>query len=147
MWPCGNARMGSRFLQPCGPLRKPESKWKRWLLPVWLRLRFMTCVRLWTRVLRSARSFCSGNRAAKAATQRIKRLIDKIALEKLAKASSSDGIVRGSLAQMNVIDLVQSLEMGRKSCLLTLSKDNDKCEMYFTDGQVPHAVYGSLNGD
>src|SRR5713226_6636579 len=83
----------------------------------------------------------------KEATQRIKRLIDKIALEKLAKASSSDGIVRGSLAQMNVIDLVQSLEMGRKSCLLTLSKDDDKCEMYFTDGQVPHAVYGSLNGD
>lgn len=81
------------------------------------------------------------------ATQRIKRLIDKIALEKMSKSSSSDGIVRGSLAQMNVIDLVQSLEMGRKSCLLTLTNDGDKCEMYFKDGQVPHAVYGSLKGD
>jgi CheY-like chemotaxis protein len=81
------------------------------------------------------------------ATQRIKRLIDKIALEKLSKSSSSDGIVRGSLAQMNVIDLVQSLEMGRKSCLLTLTKDGDKCEMYFREGQVPHAAYGSLSGD
>ena len=81
------------------------------------------------------------------ATQRIKRVIDKIALEKLSKSSSSDGIVRGSLAQMNVIDLVQSLEMGRKSCLLTLTKDKDKCEMYFTDGQVKHATYGSLTGD
>jgi len=81
------------------------------------------------------------------ATQRIKRLIDKIALEKLSKSSSSDGIVRGSLAQMNVIDLVQSLEMGRKSCLLTLTKDRDKCEMYFSEGQVPHAAYGSLSGD
>ena len=56
------------------------------------------------------------------ATQRIKRLIDKIALEKMSKSSSSDGIVRGSLVQMNVIDLVQSLEMGRKSCSLTLTK-------------------------
>jgi CheY-like chemotaxis protein len=83
----------------------------------------------------------------KDATQRIKRLIDKIALEKMSKSSSSDGIVRGSLAQMNVIDLVQSLEMGRKSCLLTLTKDDDKCEMYFKDGQVPHAAYGSLKGD
>jgi DNA-binding response OmpR family regulator len=81
------------------------------------------------------------------ATQRIKRVIDKIALEKMAKSSSSDGVVRGSLAQMNVIDLVQSLEMGRKSCLLTLTKDSDKCEMYFSEGQVPHATYGSLTGD
>jgi CheY-like chemotaxis protein len=81
------------------------------------------------------------------ATQRIKRIIDRIALEKLSKSSSGDGIVRGSLAQMNVIDLVQSLEMGRKSCLLTLTNDGDKCEMYFSEGQVPHANYGSLSGD
>src|SRR5215472_1303352 len=81
------------------------------------------------------------------ATQRIKRVIDKIALEKMAKSSSSDGIVRGNLAQMNVIDLVQSLEMGRKSCLLTLTKEGEKCEMYFREGQVPHASYGSLTGD
>ena len=81
------------------------------------------------------------------ATQRIKRIIDRIALEKMSKSSSSDGIVRGSLAQMNVIDLVQSLEMGRKSCLLTLTRDRDKCEMYFREGQVPHAMYGSLKGD
>lgn len=81
------------------------------------------------------------------ATQRIKRMIDRIALEKLSKSSSSDGVVRGSLAQMNVIDLVQSLEMGRKSCLLTLTKDADKCEMYFSEGQVPHAKYGTLTGD
>jgi len=37
--------------------------------------------------------------------------------------------------------------MGRKSCLLTLTKDGDKCEMYFHEGQVPHATYGSLTGD
>jgi CheY-like chemotaxis protein len=83
----------------------------------------------------------------KEATQRIKRLIDKIALEKMAKTAPSDGVVRGSLAQMNVIDLVQSLEMGRKSCALTLTLDRDKCEMYFNEGQVTHAVYGVLTGD
>ena len=81
------------------------------------------------------------------ATQRIKRIIDKIALEKMAKSASSDGVLRGSLAQMNVIDLVQSLEMGRKSCLLTLTHQDDQCEMYFSEGQVTHAVYGTLSGD
>jgi len=81
------------------------------------------------------------------ATQRIKRVIDKIALEKMAKSGTADGMVRGNLSQMNVIDLVQSLEMGRKSCSLTLTNENDRCEMYFAQGQVTHAVYGSLTGD
>ncbi len=49
----------------------------------------------------------------KDAVQKIKRVIDRMALEKLAKSASSDGVLRGSLSQMNVIDLVQSLEMGR----------------------------------
>jgi len=81
------------------------------------------------------------------ATQRIKRVIDKIALEKLAKSAPSDGVLRGSLLQMNVIDLVQSLEMGRKSCALTLTNVEEKCDLYFTDGQVTHAEYGSWTGD
>jgi CheY-like chemotaxis protein len=83
----------------------------------------------------------------KEATQRIKRVIDKIALEKMARTAPSDGVLRGSLSQMNVIDLVQSLEMGRKSCALTLTNKDDKCEMYFSEGQVTHAKYGSLVGD
>lgn len=81
------------------------------------------------------------------ATQRIKRLIDKIALEKMAKSVPSDGVLRGSLLQMNAIDLVQSLEMGRKSCALTLTNVEEKCELYFTEGQVIHAEYGSWTGD
>jgi len=56
-------------------------------------------------------------------------------------------VLRGSLSQMNVIDLMQSLEMGRKSCLLTLTKDDEKCDVYFSEGQVVHAVYGTLKGD
>jgi len=83
----------------------------------------------------------------KDATQRIKRVIDRIALEKMAKAAPSDGILRGSLAQMNVVDLVQSLEMGRKSCSLTMTNSDEKCEMFFSNGQVKHAAYGSISGD
>ncbi len=85
----------------------------------------------------------------KDATHKIKRVVDRIALEKLSKAASTDGILRGSLSQMNVIDLVQSLEMGRKSCLLTMTKGNndEKCEIYFSQGQVKHAAYGSITGD
>jgi CheY-like chemotaxis protein len=83
----------------------------------------------------------------KEATRRIKRMIDRIALEKMSKTAPSDGVVRGSLAQMNVIDLMQSLEMGRKSCQLTLTNEGDRCEVFFAEGQVKHATYGSLVGD
>src|SRR5579863_5659585 len=83
----------------------------------------------------------------KEATRRVKRMLDRIALEKMAKTAPSDGVVRGSLSQMNVIDLMQSLEMGRKSCQLSLSNEGDKCEVFFVEGQVKHATYGALVGD
>src|ERR1700692_3842710 len=83
----------------------------------------------------------------KDATRRIKRTIDRIALAKMAKTAPSDGVVRGNLSQMNVIDLMQSLEMGRKSCQLKLNYEGDKCEVFFAEGQVKHATYGSLVGD
>jgi len=83
----------------------------------------------------------------KDATRRVKRMIDRIALEKMAKTAPSDGVVRGNLSQMNVIDLMQSLEMGRKSCKISLSNEGDKCEVFFVEGQVKHATYGSLVGD
>jgi hypothetical protein len=42
---------------------------------------------------------------------------------------------------------MQSLEMGRKSCQLKLNNEGEKCEVFFVEGQVKHATYGSLVGD
>jgi CheY-like chemotaxis protein len=75
---------------------------------------------------------------------RIKRVVDKISLEKMAKEAPSGGGVRGSLAQMSTLDLLQSLELGRKSCKLIIGNGKDTCDMYFTDGNVTHAVYPNL---
>ncbi len=81
------------------------------------------------------------------ATARIKRVLDKISLEKMAREAPGESTVRGNLAQMNVMDLLQSLELGHKTCELVLSHDSERCEMYFNDGQINHAVYGPLKGD
>src|SRR5579864_4988209 len=81
------------------------------------------------------------------ASARIKKLVDKIALEKMAHEAAGDSVLRGSLAQMNVLDLLQSLDMGRKTCALTLTNNGDNCQMFFTDGQINHALYGDLKGD
>jgi CheY-like chemotaxis protein len=82
------------------------------------------------------------------AVRRIKRIVDKIALERMAReAPAADGVLRGTLAQMNVIDLLQSLELGRKTCRLTLTRGGERCDLYFSEGQIGHAVYGALKGN
>jgi CheY-like chemotaxis protein len=83
----------------------------------------------------------------KEAVARVKRVLDKIALEKMAREAPGETVLRGSLAQMNVIDLLQSLEMGRKTCSLSLTNNGDKCELFFSEGQINHAVYDGLRGD
>jgi DNA-binding response OmpR family regulator len=83
----------------------------------------------------------------KEAAAKIKKVVDKISLEKMAREAPGESVLRGSLAQMNVLDLLQSLDMGRKTCSLSLTNGNDKCKMFFTDGQINHAVYDDLKGD
>ena len=76
----------------------------------------------------------------KEAAARIKKVVDKIALEKMAREAPGESTLRGSLAQMNIMDLFQSLEMGHKSCSLTLSNKGEKCQMFFSEGQVNTGV-------
>ncbi len=83
----------------------------------------------------------------KEAAARIKKVVDKISLEKMAREAPGESTLRGSLAQMNVMDLLQSLDMGHKTCALTLSNNGDRCQMFFSDGQINHATYGDLKGD
>jgi CheY-like chemotaxis protein len=83
----------------------------------------------------------------KEAAAKIKKVVDKIALEKMAREAPGDSVLRGSLAQMGVLDLLQSLDMGRKTCSLTLANNGDSCKMFFTEGQINHAQYGKLKGD
>lgn len=83
----------------------------------------------------------------KEAAARIKKVVDKILLEKMAREAPGESVLRGNLAQMTVMDLLQSLDMGRKTCSLILSNNGDKCQMFFTDGQINHATYGNLKGE
>lgn len=83
----------------------------------------------------------------KEATSRIKKVADKIALEKMAREAPGESTLRGSLANMNIMDLFQSLEMGHKTCSLTLTYNGEKCQMFFSDGQINHALFGAVKGD
>jgi CheY-like chemotaxis protein len=78
---------------------------------------------------------------------RAKKVLDRIQLEKMQKQAAQEGVMRGRLSEMNLIDLFQSLELGQKTCSLTVAQNGESCKMYFTDGQLLHAELGSIQGD
>jgi CheY-like chemotaxis protein len=78
---------------------------------------------------------------------RIKRVIDRLSLSRQPQPAPESSSVRGTLAQMSVTDLLQTLDIGRKSCRLIISHSGQECQMYFHDGQLMHAALGSITGE
>src|ERR1700676_4025971 len=76
-----------------------------------------------------------------------KKIVDRLHLEKMAKHASRPGVIQGRLEEMSVTELMQSLEMGQKSCKLTLRHNGESAELYFTAGQCKHAQLGATEGD
>src|ERR1700687_2272651 len=61
-----------------------------------------------------------------------KKIVDRLHLEKMQKHASRPGVIQGRLEEMSVNELMQSLELGQKSCRLSLHRGEAHCEMYFT---------------
>ena len=53
----------------------------------------------------------------------------------------------GSLEDMGMVDLLQTIELGRKSGVLTLERGPHQARLYFSDGQVVDAETGKLRGE
>jgi CheY-like chemotaxis protein len=76
-----------------------------------------------------------------------KKVVDRLHLEKLQKGAERPGVIQGRLEEMSMLDLMQSLEMGQKSCKLTVRCGNEVCEMFFTAGQCKDARAGGAEGE
>ena len=76
-----------------------------------------------------------------------KKVVDRLHLEKLQKKASRPGVIQGRLEEMSMIDLMQSLEMGQKSCRLIVRQGNTSGELYFASGQCRDAKVGKVDGD
>ena len=76
-----------------------------------------------------------------------KKVVDRIHLEKLQKRASRPGVIQGRLEEMSMTDLLQSLEMGQKSCKLVVRREDEQADLYFTHGQCRDAAIGKLQGD
>ena len=76
-----------------------------------------------------------------------KKVIDRIHLEKLQKRAKRPGVIQGRLEEMSMIDLMQSLEMGQKSCRLVVHNNGVRGELYFSGGQCRDAKVDKTEGD
>jgi CheY-like chemotaxis protein len=79
--------------------------------------------------------------------RQVKKIVDRLHLEKMQKHASRPGVIQGRLEEMSVTELMQSLEMGQKSCRLRLRRSGETAELYFVAGQCKHAQMGKAEGD
>jgi CheY-like chemotaxis protein len=77
---------------------------------------------------------------------RVKILLEKKERERLEKKDLRASF-SGSLADMGVVDLVQTLEMGKKSGALHLTSPAGSAVVYFRDGRVLDCEMGKLTGE
>ena len=78
--------------------------------------------------------------------QQARRITARLLQQRMEKQGGGAGI-KGRLAEISLIDWMQTLEQGRKTCALMLRSGGEECTLYFSDGQVNHAVCGGLKGD
>lgn len=79
--------------------------------------------------------------------RRSKKVIDRLQLEKLQRTSARPGVIQGRLEEMSMLDLMQSLEMGQKTCKLTVRSGGNECEIFFAGGQTQDAQMGKVAGE
>ncbi|MGH9715960.1 MAG: DUF4388 domain-containing protein [Candidatus Acidiferrales bacterium] len=79
--------------------------------------------------------------------RRTKKVIDRLHLEKLQNRAVRPGVIQGRLEEMSILDLMQSLEMGQKSCRLTIRHEDHVCELFFASGQCSDAKFGAIEGE
>lgn len=76
---------------------------------------------------------------------RVKMTLQKVEKERVEKRETKNGFA-GSLADMGVVDLVQTFEMGRKTGTIRLDGERTGL-VYFREGKVVDAELGRLKGE
>ena len=80
-------------------------------------------------------------------SRQVRRITARLYQQKMEQMGMPGGIIAGRLSEMNLIDWMQSLEQGRKTCTLLLRNGPETGTLYFNQGQVTHAVCGTLQGN
>lgn len=79
-------------------------------------------------------------------TKKIDRIL-KISAERKTLLSRRPRKISGQLGIMNLADIIQILDMNRKSCVVTLKKEKTTGRVYFRNGRIIDAEIGKLQGE
>ncbi len=77
---------------------------------------------------------------------RVKMILQKAEKERIEKRETTKGGFSGSLADMGVVDLVQTFEIGRKTGTIAIQGERVGA-IYFKEGRVIDAELGRLKGE
>nr|WP_281404517.1 DUF4388 domain-containing protein [Pyxidicoccus fallax] len=77
---------------------------------------------------------------------RVKMILQKAEKERIEKRETTKGGFAGSLADMGVVDLVQTFEIGRKTGIISIQGERTGT-VYFKEGRVIDAELGRLKGE
>jgi DNA-binding response OmpR family regulator len=77
---------------------------------------------------------------------RVKMLLQRKTRESMEHRTSSRTSFSGSLEDMTVIDLLQTVDFSRKSGVLNLAQDHEVGRIFFRDGSIIDAEAGTLQG-
>ena len=80
-------------------------------------------------------------------SRQVRHITARLYGKKMESLQLRGGTTAGLLREMNLIDWMQSLEQGRKTCTLLLRSGKETCRLYFNQGQVTHAQCGHLTGN
>ncbi len=80
-------------------------------------------------------------------SRQVRHITARLYGRKMENLQMRGGTTAGLLSEMSLIDWMQSLEQGRKTCTLLLRSGQETCSLYFNQGQVTHAQCGPLTGN
>jgi len=67
-------------------------------------------------------------------------------LDKVEESKGCNGIIEGSLAGRNLLDILQILELGQKRGELRITQDDKKVRILISEGEIVFAEYGTKKG-
>ncbi len=76
---------------------------------------------------------------------RIKAVLRRFNRSSISTLTKDDG-VKGNLKDIHLIDLIQLLDMGRKTAVIQVEGEGKEGRVYFEGGEVVHSVCGRLFG-
>jgi len=73
--------------------------------------------------------------------------LKKTVQENILKKSGYEGVLRGSLKNFTVLELIQGIQGIEKTCMITFYNGDDSCILFFSDGQLINAKIQHHEGE